>query len=151
MKDLIVGAFVSAVVSLPMWPTDTEHYVAPKTIEIQSKEVTIEKRPEIIHKNPGTEIQGKVTMYNSVPEQTDDTPFHTADGSYVRRGIVANNCLPFKTKVVINNEVFEVRDRMNARYGCEHFDIWSESIQEARQYGLQKHTVLVFSVAKSDN
>lgn len=86
---------------------------------------------------------GKVTMYNSVPEQTDDTPFITASGETVRDGIVANNCLDFGTQVMIDGKVYEVQDRKNSRYGCEWFDIWSRSVDEALEYGVQEHQVSV--------
>jgi len=42
-----------------------------------------------------------ITAYSSTVDQTDDTPFITANGSFVRDGIVANNMLPFGTKIKI--------------------------------------------------
>lgn len=76
-----------------------------------------------------------VTAYNSLPEQTDDTPFITASGERTGWGVVANNCLEFGTKVRIAGEIFEVQDRMNSRYGCEYFDIWMEHYDQAVQFG----------------
>src|SRR3989344_1044153 len=40
-----------------------------------------------------------ITAYSSTPDQTDDTPFITASGKQVADGIVANNLLPFGTKI----------------------------------------------------
>lgn len=84
-----------------------------------------------------------VTAYSSSPDETDDTPFTTASNQTVRDGIVANNCLPFGTKVRIGGNEFEVQDRMNRKYGCEHFDVWMPSKHLALEYGKQTHTVIV--------
>lgn len=148
MKSLIMGACASLMCAVGLtFPENTVSYTAPppQKNEIQLIEVKASK-PEAL-KNPkvGQEIEGRITMYNSVPEQTDDTPFHTASGKYVRQGIVANNCLPFGSKVIIAGAVYEVQDRMNSRYGCEYFDIWSESIPEARAYGVKSQLVLVMA------
>src|SRR3989344_299704 len=40
-----------------------------------------------------------LTAYSSTPEQTDETPFITASGSYVRNGVVAANFLPMGAKI----------------------------------------------------
>ena len=76
---------------------------------------------------PKRVIYVMVTAYSSTPDQTDDTPFHTANGTYVRDGIIAANFLKFGTKVrfpdYFGNRVFEVQDRMNARY-TNRADIW---------------------------
>jgi 3D (Asp-Asp-Asp) domain-containing protein len=81
-----------------------------------------------------------MTAYTSRPEETDDTPFITADGSHVRDGIVACNFLPFGTKVRIpslfGDKVFEVHDRMNKRYPYK-MDIWMADYSEAIQFGVK--------------
>ena len=82
-----------------------------------------------------------VTAYSSTPGQTDETPFVTASNKYVRDGIVANNLLPFGTKVRIpklyGDKVFTVEDRMNKRKGNYHFDIWMPSQDLAINFGLK--------------
>ena len=79
-----------------------------------------------------------VTSYNSVPEQTDSTPFITASGTHVRDGVVASNYLPIGTRVRFPNlygsKIFVVEDRMNARYH-KKIDIWSDDIQFSRKFG----------------
>ena len=82
-------------------------------------------------------ILATVTAYSSDPEQTDDSPFITASNTHVRPGIIANNCLPFGTKVEVAGVIYEVEDRMNSRYGCDYFDIWFESTEEAWKFGRQ--------------
>ena len=80
-----------------------------------------------------------ITAYSSSPQQTDSTPFITAAGTYVREGIVANNMLPFGTKVKIpeiyGNKVFVVEDRMHPRKGYYHLDVWFPSYQQAAYFG----------------
>jgi len=93
---------------------------------------------------PKTQVLGVITSYNPFPEQTDDNPDITASGHKVREGIVANNCLPFGTRVEIDGEVFVVLDRMNSRYGCEHFDILSFDYEWSVQFGRQYKEVVVY-------
>lgn len=81
-----------------------------------------------------------VTAYNSLPEQTDDTPFITASNTRTRDGIVATNFLPFGTLVrfpdVYGDKIFVVEDRMNPRY-YYHMDIWMEHRSDAVEFGSQ--------------
>ena len=85
-------------------------------------------------------IQVVVTAYSSSPDQTDDTPFVTASGKQVADGIIANNMLPFGTKVRIpalyGNKVFTVEDRMNKRKSDYHIDIWMPSKTLALKFGI---------------
>lgn len=86
------------------------------------------------------------TAYTSRPQETDSTPFITADGSRVRDGIVAANFLKFGTKIRIpelfGDKIFEVHDRMNARY-WHKVDIWMEDIAQAREHGVRRVTIEV--------
>jgi 3D (Asp-Asp-Asp) domain-containing protein len=88
-----------------------------------------------------------VTAYNSLPEQTDDTPFITASGTQTRWGVVAANFLPIGTRVrfpeLYPGQNFYVEDRMNARYN-KHADIWMEELADARNFGSQWTTIEVF-------
>ncbi len=80
-----------------------------------------------------------VTAYSSTPDQTDDTPFLTASGKHVADGIIANNKLPFGTKVKIpelyGDKIFTVEDRMHARMGNNHLDIWFPQYSQAKNFG----------------
>jgi 3D (Asp-Asp-Asp) domain-containing protein len=55
----------------------------------------------------------------------------------VKKGIIANNCLPFGTKIKVDNKIFEIQDRMNQRYGCDSFDIYMTKYQKAKDFGRQ--------------
>lgn len=81
-----------------------------------------------------------VSAYNSLPEQTDDTPFITAFGTQTRDGIIATNFLPQGTLVrfpeVFGDKEFVVEDRMNERY-YYRVDIWMEHKVDAKQFGVK--------------
>lgn len=87
-----------------------------------------------------------ITAYNSIPDQTDASPCITASGLDIcksRTRIIANNCLKFGTKVVIEGHVYDVQDRLNARYGCDRMDIWLESHEEAKKWGVQRKLIII--------
>lgn len=84
-------------------------------------------------------IKMVITAYSSTPEQTDDTPFITASGKKVYDGIIANNMLPFGTKIripdIYGDKVFVVEDRMHRRKGIYHVDIWFPEYVQAKEFG----------------
>jgi 3D (Asp-Asp-Asp) domain-containing protein len=88
---------------------------------------------------------GSLTAYTPREEETDSTPLITASGETVRNGIVANNCLPFHSVVEIQGMKYVVLDKMNSRYGCEHFDIFMWDLVEARNFGRQNLIVKILS------
>lgn len=103
---------------------------------------------------PDRVLKGVFTGYSSTPDQTDSSPFHSADGTYVYDGMVANNCLPFGTKIKIpalyGDKIFTVHDRMNRRYGCGRFDIWFDAPKkEVMKFGVQRADVHVFLKKKT--
>jgi 3D (Asp-Asp-Asp) domain-containing protein len=83
-----------------------------------------------------------ITAYSSTPWETDDNPYITASGSWVREGVIANNLLPFGTKVKIpelyGNKTFVVEDRMHWSKGYYHVDIWFPSYEEALYFGSKR-------------
>ena len=88
-------------------------------------------------------IIGNVSAYTTSPDETDSTPCFGAWGRWFNLcetevKIVANNCIPFLTRVVIDGEVYFVGDRMNSRYSCEHFDILKKTKGEALVWGRKK-------------
>jgi 3D (Asp-Asp-Asp) domain-containing protein len=88
-----------------------------------------------------------VTAYSSTPDQTDDTPFITASGKHVAPEIVANNGLPFGTKIKIpalfGEKIFVVGDRMNKRMGDYRLDIWMPSRDLALNFGVKNAEIHV--------
>ena len=87
-------------------------------------------------------ILGIVTAYSSTPWETDEDPHITASGKIVRDGIVANNFLPFGTKIkipeIFGDKIFVVEDRMSFEKGNYQFDIWFEDYFEALKFGAKK-------------
>lgn len=94
-------------------------------------------------------IKMVITAYSSTVGQTDSTPFITASGDLVQDGIVANNLLPFGTKVrvpaVYGDKIFVVQDRMNSRKGNYHLDIWFDNQSEAKEFGSEIAYIEVLS------
>ena len=96
-------------------------------------------------KNPDLKVArvftGAITGYSSTPWQTDDTPFVTAAGTSVRNGVVANNLLPFGTKIRIpslfGDKIFIVEDRMNSRMSSYQFDVWFANTKDALIFGVK--------------
>lgn len=89
-------------------------------------------------------VWATVTAYSSTPDQTDDTPFITAKGTFVRDGIVAANFLEFGTKVRIpelfGDKIFVVEDRMHRRYS-DRVDIWFPDRETAILFGKQQAVI----------
>ncbi len=83
-----------------------------------------------------------VTAYSSTPSQTDDSPYITASGTWVKDGIVANNMLPFGTKIRIpelyGDKVFVVEDRMNWKKGNYMIDVWVPDYSQALAFGAKR-------------
>ncbi len=98
-------------------------------------------------RNPSYTLHVTASAYNSVPEQTDDTPFITASGTHTRPGVIAANFLPMGTLIKIpayfGDQVFTVEDRMNPRYD-KRIDIWMEEIHDARQFGVRTVAIEVY-------
>lgn len=96
----------------------------------QVKEVIVQKKINRV----------TVTAYSSTPDQTDNSPFVTANGTYVYDGIVACNFLPFDTKVkfpeMYGDKIFIVEDRM-AKKNSHKMDIWMPSRSLALQFGVK--------------
>lgn len=88
------------------------------------------------------------SAYSSSVDETDDSPFITAKGTYVRDGIVATNFLPFGTAIKIpdiyGDKIFVVEDRMNSRY-VTNVDIWFPSKELAKQFGRKTVKIEVIS------
>ncbi len=107
---------------------------------------------------PDKVLKAVMTVYTSTPEETDADPFIAASGKRVYDGMIANNCLKFGTNVTFTDEngnkifgdkVFTVHDRMNARYGCNRFDMWVDQPRaEARKFGVKRLVAQVYLPAK---
>ena len=81
-----------------------------------------------------------VTAYSSTVDQTDSTPFITANGTTVHWGVIAANFLRFDTCVrfpdLYGDQWFVVEDRKHERFS-ESIDIWFPTREEAQAFGFQ--------------
>ncbi len=96
------------------------------------------------------------TAYSSSPGQTDASPCITATGYdvcenyalYGSANTIASNFLPLHSIVKIpelyGDQIFVVRDRMNARFGKYNIDIWMPTYFEARRFGSQEMRIEVY-------
>jgi 3D (Asp-Asp-Asp) domain-containing protein len=89
-----------------------------------------------------------ITAYSSTPEETDDTPFITASGSYVREGIVAANFLPFGARIkipeIFGDQVFVVEDRLHERHN-DRIDVWFPTKEKALRFGIKISEIEILS------
>lgn len=85
-------------------------------------------------------VKTLITAYSSSVDETDETPFVTASGSYVRSGIVAANFLPFGAAIrmpeIFGERVFVVEDRLHEKNN-DRIDIWLPSKKEALEFGVK--------------
>lgn len=114
--------------------------------------------PVVEDREPARVIIAVMTAYSSEVAQTDATPCIPADWKYNlcenyekygEQNTIAANFLPMGTKVrfpdLYGEKVFVVRDRMNARYGMGRGDIWMPTKAEAKQFGVKKVTMEIYS------
>lgn len=108
------------------------------------------KGEQVVYEQPVREpavrsLKVTVTAYSSTPDQTDSTPFITANGQHVRDGIIAANFLPFGTRVrfpeLYGDKVFTVEDRMHPRFPMRA-DVWMEERGEAVRFGIKRNVTL---------
>ena len=113
--------------------------LAPKTINADSESGTNFCRAIHSTYEVTKTVKMVITAYSSSEDQTDETPFITASGRRVADGIVANNMLPFGTKIripeIYGDKVFIVQDRMHSRKGKYHLDIWFPEYMQAKNFG----------------
>jgi 3D (Asp-Asp-Asp) domain-containing protein len=100
----------------------------------------IEAKPKA-ESEPVKKVDVLVTAYSSTLAETDDTPFTTASGTTVRDGVVANNLLPFGTRIripgIFGDKVFTVEDRMHWRKPGYQVDIWFPNTNQAVNFGVR--------------
>ncbi len=141
----VLIAAVFAVSALLPNASEASAHLLDETTFVESSEV--KTLPVSGDREASREMRIVVTAYSSEPWQTDSTPFHTADGTHVRDGLIAANFLPLGTRVkfpeLYGDKEFIVKDRMNARY-WHRADIWMPETPMARQFGVQYTTIEIY-------
>ena len=140
---MLLGANTIPSIQLDIWQTQKEtennanHSFYSDSLMAQNRSII-----NAINKSAlkSKKMEVWLTAYSSLPEQTDDTPFITATGNYVRDGIVAANFLPFGTKIkmpeLFGDKIFVVEDRMHSRFQ-NSVDIWFADNKKAKKFGKQ--------------
>lgn len=100
-------------------------------------------------REPGRVVLVVLTAYSSTPEQTDKSPFITANGLQVYDGLIAANWLSFGARVkfpeLFGNKIFTVNDRMHPRYGYGRVDLWLDApIEKVKEFGVKRITMEIF-------
>jgi 3D (Asp-Asp-Asp) domain-containing protein len=143
MNYYLLLALTTLSTTLIITTTVPEYAVADVNVPKPSLEVQIEPLEGVLLPNQ------TIYAYTSRVQETDDTPYTTANGTTVRSGIIANNCYGFGTEVRIETpngiRHYEVHDRMNSRYDCNVWDIWMDDLQEARNWGKRELSVEVLT------
>lgn len=90
-----------------------------------------------------------LTAYSSTPNQTDDTPFITANGKRVYDGLIAANWLPFGTRVklpeLFGDKIFTINDRMHQRFGRGRADLWLDlPLEQVKAFGVKRIVMEVY-------
>lgn len=146
LKNLINSCLAGALllnIGTNSFMTDLWDNIMEKTIDV-SLAGTVEP----------IKIDVIATGYSSEPGQTDDTPFHTANGKKVYDGLIAANFLEFGTEIKIpelyGDKIFKIDDRMNRRYTRElkkdhRIDIWFAKTSDARKFGQKKIEIIVLN------
>jgi 3D (Asp-Asp-Asp) domain-containing protein len=154
-KICIILSFTLVILFLPLLlqKLDAEAKGGAPVLEVRELAMLQENSLAQISspKNPDPKvvktINATITAYSSTPDQTDDTPFITAAGTAVRDGIIANNLLPFGTKVrmpqIYGDKIFVVEDRMHQKWSTSRFDVWFESTREAKIFGIKNTEIEV--------
>ncbi|KKR98822.1 MAG: hypothetical protein UU49_C0015G0007 [Candidatus Magasanikbacteria bacterium GW2011_GWC2_41_17] len=88
-------------------------------------------------------IKVVLTAYSSTPNQTDSTPFITANNKQVYDGLIAANWLKFGTRVkfpeLFGDKIFTVNDRMHSRFGRGRVDLWLDlPLDEVKAFGVKR-------------
>lgn len=137
-------ALIPFLVISPSLPIGVAHNNVPENVEKgfapgRGNEARITSATQSTSK-PKEIMPVTVTAYSSTPDQTDDTPFHTANGMNVKDGIVAANFLPLGTKLRIpeafGEKIFTVFDRMHERFD-QRIDIWMPTREAAQEFGIR--------------
>jgi 3D (Asp-Asp-Asp) domain-containing protein len=132
--SLIFLSYITNITISPTSATDEPLYF-PEEILIKDNYYEVLKS-----QNNNKEIFVCVTGYSSSYDETDENPWITASGEFVKDGIVAANFLSFGTKIkipsIFGDKVFIVKDRMHHRYNNKNFiDIWFPTKEEAFNFG----------------
>ena len=91
------------------------------------------------------QVLATITAYNTVPEQTDNSPCLGAGGNICGRNnvVACPRSIPLGTWVIIDDIYYQCLDRLAIKYD-DRFDIsFDKDIQGAKDFGKQIKEVLI--------
>lgn len=148
-KDVLIPIIESNKISSVKNDTEITENLEDKLIVIQENFIAPISEPFSSGNKTVNTMRVVVTAYSSTPQETWGDPFITASGLRVNDGIVANNSLPFGTKIripdIYGDKIFVVQDRMHSRKPSYQIDIWKSSTQDAINFGVQKTYIEILS------
>jgi 3D (Asp-Asp-Asp) domain-containing protein len=146
--------------------------IAPRktTINTKIKTLSVKTKLERKHKSfPSLTVRS--TAYNSIPNQTDSSPFHTSTGARTRYGIIALSRdllkrIPYGSRVqledngswasgrgrgkynaMLKNTVFVVEDTMHPRKSGT-VDVWLPARDRAMQWGVRRLNMQILKMGR---
>ena len=91
------------------------------------------------------QVLATITAYNTIPEQTDNTPCLGAGGNICGRNnvVACPRSIPLGTWVIIDDTYYQCLDRLAVKYD-DRFDIsFDKDIQGAKEFGKQYKEVII--------
>lgn len=91
------------------------------------------------------QVLATITAYNTIPEQTDNTPCLGAGGNICGRNnvVACPRSIPLGTWVIIDDNYYQCLDRLAVKYD-DRFDIsFDKDIQGAKEFGKQYKEVII--------
>lgn len=150
----ILGTVILYNIFIPLPTLSSNYAYAPEITEVEAYEGYVGlPESEPADWQVTRSYWSQVTVYNSVPEQTQGDPFITASGERVRDGIIAANCLPFGTRLrmpdMYGDKIFVVKDRLAADKSCYILDIWREQIEGSKSFGAPTTKIEIIEMAST--
>lgn len=159
VKRLFFGGFVSTMLVSGVFTQFPEKPIktlpAKPQEEVVAEEASRSVLPVVADAQPRVlkTYYSQVTVYHSVPWETDSDPWTTAAGTRARDGVLAANCLPFGTTVrlpeLFGEKIFIVEDRLAADKSCYILDIWKEYNPNDKSFGAPVAKVEIVKIYSS--
>jgi len=145
MADLLFPKTVTAGAATPDFSIAERKDASREVLDETTGQIA--RLPRAGDIEPKRVIYVTVTAYSSTPDQTDDSPFVTASGTWVHEGTLAANFLSFGTRVRLpdhfGGRIFVVEDRMHPRFS-NRADVWMETREAAKQFGIRRLKMEIF-------
>jgi len=152
-RAFFVGKAMKRIFTFAVVMASSAYYACLPILMARADEASV-TTPAVTTSTVSAVLYMRVTAYASVPDETDSTPFITANGTHVHDGIAASNILPFGTKIEIpalfGNKIFTIEDRMSQKIK-NTIDIWMTTPEKAIVFGMSHANIVVLGNETSTN